>query len=106
LALPLGLDRIRLNTEWIPAKQISFALIVEGIEEETEVVFIKNLITLGDRCVDLVRIVVGVHRQIEKPRVIAKVNNSWLGRFSVVAWIDLVEVFQDYCLPPLVLIKM
>src|SRR3982074_2170122 len=41
-------DSVSLHSEWIKADHIRAALIVEGVEEDTHVVFAENLVTLGN----------------------------------------------------------
>jgi hypothetical protein len=72
-------------------------LIVKRIEKDAKVIFPKNLIALGDRGANLVRIVVGMNSKVKEFRVITHIDDGWLGGFGVVARVGLVEVFENYC---------
>src|SRR6476469_261772 len=83
---------ILLHSQWIPTQDIRLPLIVESVEEDSQIVFAENIIATRDAGSHLGRIVKSMNPDIEKPRVVTEED---VGRFrgrDIVSGINLVEV--------------
>src|SRR5262249_38702649 len=93
-ALSFGPDAIRLNAKRIEVKLVSASLVVEGVEENADVIVVPVLIAFGIVGAYLRGIVVTVEGDIEKPRVITQHDFGAVFRNQIVTGLDLIEVFQ------------
>jgi hypothetical protein len=62
---------ISLDSERVEIKLIGSSLVVKSIEEDTNVVIVENVVSLGNGCTDLRRIVITAKSDIEELRIIA-----------------------------------
>src|ERR1041384_7670828 len=83
--LSFGPDAIGLNTERIEVKLVSASLIVEGVEENADVIVVPDLVAFGNVCANLRGIVVTVKGDIEKPRIVAQHHFGAVFRNQIVA---------------------
>src|SRR6185295_5909146 len=93
-ALSFGPDTVCLNAERIEVKLVSASLIVEGVEENADVIVVPDLVALRNVGAYLRGIVVTVESDIEKPRIVAKHDFGAIFRNQIVTGLNLVEVFQ------------
>ncbi len=84
---------VGLNAERIEIEFVGLALIVKGVEQDANVIVIKNVISLGNVGSHFVGFVVTMKRDVEKLRIVAEHHLSWFGRRDVVAGLNLIEIF-------------
>ncbi len=102
-ALAFGPDTVGLHAERIEIKLVSSPLIVEGVEENADVVVVPDVVALGDVGAYLCGIVETVKRDVDKTRVVTKTNFGAIFRDEIVARLNLVEIFKhDGSLPDFV----
>src|SRR6185503_954761 len=93
-ALAFGPNPICLDAKRIEVKLVSASLIVEGIEENADVVVVPDVVAFRDVRADLGGIVETVKRDVKKAGVVTKSYFGAVFRDEIVAGLDLVEVFQ------------
>src|SRR6185369_332368 len=93
-ATSLGDDAVALNTEWIEKDLEGFALVVERVEHEADVVVIEDVVAFGHGRANLVGLVNGFESDVEELRIEADQDFRRFRRWCVVAGLNLVEVFQ------------
>src|SRR6185369_4861362 len=99
-AATFGDDAVALDAEWIKKDFEGFALVVERVEHEADVVVVEDVVALRHRGADFVWLVSGFESDVEKLRIETDQDFRGFGRWNVVAWLYLVEVFQHGGLLP------
>src|SRR5258706_3771623 len=93
--LAVGPDAVRLHAKRIEIKLVSFAMVVEGIEKNSDVVIVKNVIAFGYVGAHLVGLVIAVKRDVKKLRIITQQHFGRLGWCKVVTRLDLIEIRSE-----------
>src|SRR5204862_7012365 len=73
---------------------ISFATVVEGVEKNSYVIIVPDVVALGNGGADLIRFVVTMECNVEKFRIVTEQYFRGFGRRNIVAGLGLVKVFE------------
>ena len=75
-------------------------MVVEGVEQHSDVIVVEDIVALGDVGANLGRVVIAMKGDVEKFRVVTEKDFGRSRRRDVVPRRSLIKVLQLYCLLP------
>ena len=69
-------------------------MIIKRVKQHADIVVIKNIVTLGEICPHLSRVVIAMKGDVKKSRIVAEKNLGLLRRSDIVARRCLIEVLE------------